>query len=154
MFYNKGVQGLKFLVVYKKYIRFFVITVLVMVLLSINYGGGTSASVFFGYAPRLVPIYNVETEEKRVAISFDSAWGADKTTKIVDLIKEYGFNATFFLVGFWVEDYPDMVKYIMDNGLEIGTHSNTHPDFTKLSEEQMRLELETSIESIFILKKE
>ena len=146
--YNKGVQSLKFLVVNKKYIRLVAVMLVSVILLSINYGGGASASVYFGYAPRLVPIYNVETEEKRVAISFDSAWGADKTTRIVDLIKEYNMNATFFLVGFWVEDYPDMVKYIMDNGLEIGTHSNTHPDFTKLSEEQMKLELETSIESI------
>ena len=139
---------MKFLVVYKKYIRIVLIALLCIVLLSISYDGGTSASIYFGYAPRLVPIYSVDTEEKRVAISFDSAWGADKTTRIVDLIKEYNSNATFFLVGFWAEDYPDMVKYIMDNGLEIGTHSNTHPDFTTLSEDQMRLELETSIESI------
>ena len=99
---------------------------------------------FFVY----IPIYNLDTTEKRVAISFDSAWSADKTTKIVDIVKEYGFNATFFLVGFWVDDYPDMVKYVMDHGLEIGTHSNTHPDFTTLSASQMRLELETSIEKI------
>ena len=80
---------MKFLVVYKKYIRLIAVALISVVLLSINYGGGASASVYFGYAPRLVPIYNVDTEEKRVAISFDSAWGADKTTRIVDLIYNY-----------------------------------------------------------------
>lgn len=139
---------MKFLVIYKKYLKLALVCLVCIILLSLNFGGGASASVYFGYAPRLVPIYNVDTTEKRVAISFDSAWGADKTTKIVDIVKEYGFNATFFLVGFWVDDYPDMVKYIMDNNLEIGTHSNTHPDFTTLSTSQMRLELETSIEKI------
>ena len=97
---------------------------------------------------RLVPIYNVDTEEKKVAITFDSAWGADKTTQIVDMVKEYGICATFFLVGFWVEEYPDMVKYIHNNGLEIGTHSNTHPDMTLLSEDNVRLELSTSVKLI------
>lgn len=119
-----------------------------MVLLSFNMYGMPAASVFFGYAPRLVPIYSVATDEKKVAISFDSAWGADKTERIVEILKEHSVNATFFLVGFWVEKYPEMVKMLQENGIEIGTHSNTHPDFTKLSSEQIRLELETSINSI------
>ena len=83
-----------------------------------------------------------------MAISFDTAWGADKTLKILEILKEYDVNATFFMVGFWVEDYPDMVTAIDNQGIEIGTHSNTHPDFTTLSEDAMRLELETSINLI------
>jgi len=119
-----------------------------MILLSINYQGGASASVYFGNAPRLVPIYSVDTDKKQVAISFDSAWGADKTLDIIEILQEYNVNATFFMVGFWVEEYPDMVKAINDAGIEIGTHSNTHPDMTNLSEEQMELELTTSINLI------
>ena len=52
------------------------------------------------------------------------------------------------MVGFWVNDYPEMVKLIDEAGIEIGTHSNTHPDFVGLSEEQMKLELTTSIDAI------
>ena len=52
------------------------------------------------------------------------------------------------MVGFWVDKYGDMVKYIDDNGFEIGTHSNTHPDMVKLSKDTMKSELETSISKI------
>ena len=52
------------------------------------------------------------------------------------------------MVGFWVDKYPEMVTAIHEAGLEIGTHSNTHPDFAKLSTDQMRLELTTSISKI------
>ena len=139
---------MRFVVIKKRGLILAIIAVISMVLLSINYNGGVSASVFFGNAPRLVPIYSVETEEKKVAISFDTAWGADKTEKIVEILKNYKVGATFFMVGFWVNDYPEMVELIDKSGIEIGTHSNTHPDFVGLSEEQMKLELTTSIDAI------
>lgn len=139
---------MKFLVIRKRVFLLCVMAVISMVLLSINFEGGTSASVYFGTAPRLVPIYSVDTDEKKVAISFDTAWGADKTLKIIEILKEYKVNATFFMVGFWVEKYPEMVKAIDAQGIEIGTHSNTHPDFVGLSESQMELELKTSMDSI------
>lgn len=139
---------MRFLVVKAKTIKYIVAVVAVITLLAINFGNGPMATVFFGYAPRKVPIYSVETTKKQVAISFDSAWGADKTLGILETLKEFNCNATFFLVGFWVEDYPDMVKAIHNQGVEIGTHSNTHPDFVKLSEADMKMELETSMNLI------
>lgn len=139
---------MKFLVLKKR--TLFIITglVLVCIMLSLNIVGNSSASVYFGQVPRLVPIYEVDVPDKKIAITFDSAWGADKTLKILDLLKEYNVNATFFLVGFWVDKYPDMVKAINEQGVEIGTHSNTHPDFVTLSAEQMKLELTTSVDKI------
>ena len=139
---------MRFLVISKKMLTLFLLAIISMVFLSIDFGGGPSAEVYFGSAPRLVPIYSVETDEKKVAISFDTAWGADKTLKIIEILEEYGVHATFFMVGFWVDDYPDMVRAIDNAKIEIGTHSNTHPDFTTISQEQMRLELETSIDKI------
>lgn len=139
---------MRFLVISKKMLTLFLLAIISMVFLSIDFGGGPSAEVYFGSAPRLVPIYSVETDEKKVAISFDTAWGADKTLKIIEILEEYGVQATFFMVGFWVDDYPDMVRAIDNAEIEIGTHSNTHPDFTTISQEQMRLELETSIDKI------
>lgn len=139
---------MKFVIIRKKFFVLCLVAIISMVMLSINFGGGASASVFFGSAPRLVPIYSVDREDKKVAISFDTAWGADKTLDILKILKEYEVNATFFMVGFWVEDYPEMVKAIDEQGIEIGTHSNTHPDFVNLSREEMELELTTSINSI------
>ena len=49
------------------------------------------------------PIYRVDTKEKKVAISFDAAWGADKTAGIMDIMDEHGVKGTFFLVGFWID---------------------------------------------------
>ena len=137
-----------FYVIKSRTLKIFVAMVLVAVLLSLSINGTTSAQVYFGYSTRKVPIYNVETEEKQVAISFDAAWGADKTQGIIDILEEFDCTATFFLVGFWVDDYTDMVKAIDDAGLEIGTHSNTHPDMVKLDKATMKSELETSISKI------
>lgn len=139
---------MKFVVLKKNALKIILVIAIVCATLAINFVGSPLAVVYFNKTPRLVPIYNVETEEKQVAITFDSAWGADKTQGILDLLKEYKVNATFFLVGFWVDKYPELVKAIHEQGVEIGTHSNTHPDFVKLSGEQMELELTTSMQKI------
>lgn len=139
---------MRFVILKKNTLKSAVVIAIIAILLSINFMGGTSAMVYYNQVPRLIPIYNVETEEKKVAITFDSAWGADKTLKILETLKEYNATGTFFLVGFWVDEYPDMVKAIAEQGVEIATHSNTHPDFAKLTEGQMRSELSTSMEKI------
>lgn len=137
-----------FCVVKSRTLKIFVVMILVAVALALSINGRASAEVFFGYSTRKVPIYNVETDQKQVAITFDAAWGADKTQGILDILAEFDVKATFFLVGFWVEDYPEMVKAIDDAGCEIGTHSNTHPDMAKLDKSTMKSELETSISKI------
>ena len=139
---------MKFLILKKTTLAFCCVIIIACILLAVPMGENVAASVFFGDDLRKVPVYSVQTEEKTVAISFDAAWGADKTEGIMDILKQYNVNATFFLVGFWVEKYPDIVKKIYDNGFEIGNHSNTHPDFTKLSKEQIELELTTCNELI------
>lgn len=137
-----------FYVIKSRTLKIFVAMVLVVVLLSLSLNGSTSAQVYFGYSTRKVPIYNVDTQEKQVAISFDAAWGADKTQVILDILKEFDCSATFFLVGFWVDDYEEMVRAIDAQGIEIGTHSNTHPDMVKLDKTTMKNELETSVNKI------
>lgn len=75
-----------------------------------------------------IPVYSVERgedEEKVIALTFDAAWGADKTRGIIDILNEYDADATFFLVGFWMDKYPEEVKAIAEAGLEIGNHSET-----------------------------
>ena len=107
-----------------------------------------TGSVYFGYAKREIPIYSVETDEKKVALTFDAAWGSDKTEKIVNTLKDAGVNGTFFLVGFWIEQNADKVKYINDAGFDIGTHSNTHPKMSTLSDNQIHDELKISMDLI------
>jgi len=95
-----------------------------------------------------LPIYSVETQENKLAISFDAAWGADKTTEIMNICDSYNIKATFFLVGFWAEKYPEKVKEIYNRGFEIGIHSNTHPDMTKLTRKEIKEELTVNINII------
>jgi len=101
-------------------------------------------AVYFTTNKKL-PIYSVQTDENKVSISFDAAWGADKTQGIMDICDAYNIKATFFLVGFWIEKYPEMVKEIYNRGFEIGIHSNTHPDMTNLTRNGIREELEINI---------
>lgn len=92
---------------------------------------------------RVLPVYSVEREDDVVSISFDASWGGEQTLGILDVLDEYDVKATFFLVGIWVEKYPELVKEIAARGHEIGNHSATHPHMTKISEAKMREELET-----------
>lgn len=82
---------------------------------------------------RLLPIYSVETEDKVVALTFDCAWGADDIQEIVKILNENDVKAAFFTVGTWVDKYPEAVKVLFDNGMEIGNHSNSHSHVNTLS---------------------
>ena len=100
------------------------------------------ADVYNGGSARKLPVYGVDCgEEKKVALTFDAAWGADKTQGILDTLAEHDATGTFFLVGFWVDEYPDMVKKIDAAGCEIGNHSKNHLQMSKLSEEEIKTEL-------------
>jgi len=136
---------MKFIVFKLNTLKKICLVFILLALLSINFDTGKAVGVYFGQTLRKVPIYCVETDKQQIAISFDAAWGADKTQGIMDICKEYNVNATFFLVGFWVDKYPDIVKSISDNGFEIGTHSSTHPDMAKLDATMQEKELKDSI---------
>lgn len=131
----------------KTTIKFLSLSLIAMILAGIIFVT-SSGSLYFGYCYRLVPIYSVETEEKKVALTFDAAWGSDKTLKIVDILKSNGLCGTFFLVGFWIDQNEEKVKQIADAGFDIGTHSNTHPRMTTLSKTKLNEEFETSISKI------
>lgn len=95
----------------------------------------------FSTSKKSLPIYCVDTKENKVAISFDAAWGNDDTDDLLEILKEYNINATFFLVSMWVENYPDDVKKILEAGHDVGNHSSTHPHMSQLSKEAIKEEL-------------
>jgi len=97
---------------------------------------------------KLKPIYFVNTQEKKIAISFDAAWGAEYTPRILNILEEYNVKTTFFLTNIWLKEYPDAAKTIRMAGHEIGMHSVSHPHFNQLSEEQITYELQKNKEKI------
>lgn len=131
-----------------KHITTIISLLLVVCILALTTSVTSVSGVYLGYSLRQVPIYSVQTEQKKVALTFDAAWGSDKTSKIIEILKENGLEATFFLVGFWVEANADKVKEIDQAGFDIGTHSNTHPKMSTLSLQKMAEELNTSIDLI------
>lgn len=91
---------------------------------------------------RELPIYCVETDKKQVALSFDAAWGNEDTHTLMDILAKYNVKVTFFMTGEWVAKFPEDVKYIAEQGHDLGNHSMTHPQMSKLSEAEIREELQ------------
>lgn len=90
---------------------------------------------------RELPIYCVQTDEPKVALSFDAAWGNEDTHDILDILKKHDVNVTFFMTGGWVDSYPDDVKAILAAGHDLGNHSQNHKNMSQLSNEQCQQEL-------------
>lgn len=128
---------MKFLIITKKHLMLGICLTLAVAVAII---GSASA---YANSNRLLPIYCVETDKKQIAISFDAAWGNDDTQTLIDTLKEYDVPATFFVVGSWVDKYPESVKALADAGHQIQNHSNTHPHMPQLSKEQMIDELQS-----------
>ncbi len=99
-------------------------------------------------AKKVLPVYSVERQDKVISVTFDASWGGDKTLKILDLLDEYNAKATFFLVGIWVDKYPELVKEIAARGHEIGNHSDSHAHFTQIADSKIRQELDSCSDKI------
>ncbi len=127
----------------KSIVAFMALAIVGLVLMS-ALGASSAAAVFFGKTPRKIPVYAVDTGEERkvIALTFDAAWGADKTQGILDIMAKFGAKGTFFLVGFWIDKYADETKAIADAGFEIGNHSRNHLNMPKLSDGEIRAEIE------------
>lgn len=76
---------------------------------------------------RLLPIYNVDRGDNKVALTFDVAWENSNTQELIDILDEYDARATFFITGDWCDRYPDDVQQFAAAGHEIANHSDQHP---------------------------
>ena len=90
---------------------------------------------------RQLPIYCVQKDYKVLSISFDAAWGNEDTQQLIDILDKYNVKATFFVVGEWVDKYPESVKALSDAGHEVMSHSNTHAHFNSLSADEIVADL-------------
>jgi len=106
-----------------------------VLVIAVTLGGG--ASEVFKSGNRNIPVYSVETEENKVALTFNCAWNADDIDQILKLLEKYNAKCTFFVVGQWAEKYPDELRKIYDAGHEIGEHSYSHEDYSKLTENEL-----------------
>ncbi|MBR1457105.1 MAG: polysaccharide deacetylase family protein [Oscillospiraceae bacterium] len=108
----------------------------------------TPAIVGASATQRELPIYAVQRDDKVVALSFDAAWGNEDTQTLIDILNKYRINATFFVVGDWVDRYPESVKALADAGNEVMNHSSTHAHFSSLSRDQIIADVTACSEKI------
>lgn len=124
-----------------------ILTLVLMVTAAILTSRGSVIST--GANQRELPIYSVDKgDEKILSISFDAAWGNEDTPQLIEILDKYNVKATFFVVGDWVDKYPESVKQLSDAGHEVMNHSNKHPHMPELSKDKMKEEINSCSDKI------
>ena len=139
-----------FLVMNKEKIYAYLVSIVMVVFLffvATTNMDGNSAAVS-ATNQKLLPIYRVNTEETKVALTMNCAWNADDIDSILKILEENQTKITFFMVGDWIDKFPEAVKKIYEDGHEIGSHSDTHPHVNNLSYDKNVEEIEKSNDKI------
>lgn len=97
----------------------------------------TPSALRTSLATRKLPIYCVQRDDKAVSLTFDAAWGNEDTQTLIDILGRYNVKATFFVVGAWVDKYPESVKALSDAGHQVMSHSNDHAHFSTLGTDEI-----------------
>ena len=138
----------KFTSILRRHRGFLGSVALVLAVALIFWAVNSPALVGAAASTRELPIYNVQRDNKAVSLTFDAAWGNEDTQELIDILNSYGVKATFFLVGEWVDKYPESVKQLYDAGMEIANHSDSHPHMSKLSDKEIMNEVTLCNEKI------
>lgn len=137
-----------FLVFNKEKIQTYAVSILTVAVLIAVANIGKISAIPTSATEKYLPIYNVQTEENKIAFTMNCAWNADDIDSILKTLKNNDVHITFFMVGDWVDKYPEAVKKIYEAGHEIGSHSNTHPHVNNLSAEKNLEEISLSVNKI------
>lgn len=126
----------------KKVVTMAVAVLMLAGLMGVHYRASGSVLPTNGTAAkRDLPIYCVQTEEPKIALTFDAAWGNQDTQKIMEILKKHDIKVTFFMTGGWVDTYPEDVKMILQEGHDLGNHSQNHKNMSQLSDSEKEAEL-------------
>ncbi|MBV9391007.1 MAG: polysaccharide deacetylase family protein [Verrucomicrobia bacterium] len=90
----------------------------------------------------------VHVDQPYIAMTFDDGPSAENTPRLLQILKERNIKATFFLIGQNAAANPNVVRQILAEGHEIGNHSWTHPQLSKLSDDRVRAEISKTQEAI------
>jgi peptidoglycan-N-acetylglucosamine deacetylase len=100
-------------------------------------------SVFTG---KLKPIYSANVTTNEIGLTFDISWGETTAEPILNILKEKGVHATFFLSSPWAAKHENLVKRMVAEGHEIASHGNRHVDLNTLSPGELEREILSSQE--------
>lgn len=93
-------------------------------------------------------VNSVRVDQPVIAVTFDDGPSAALTPRLLDILKQRGVRATFFVLGQLVQDHPEIVRRAVDEGHEIGNHSWDHKALNRLAEGGLRHELADTSEVI------
>ena len=93
-------------------------------------------------------LYKNHEGKKLVALTFDDGPNDTSTLEVLDVLKKQDVKATFFVLGRMVEQHPEVLKQIVDEGHEVGNHSYDHQDFMKLTDEEIISQIKRTNDSI------
>ena len=108
-----------FFVLNFKKMSFYLVIIIMLIILGVVASNMKNIVIETANQKRLLPVYSVETSEKKVALTFDCAWGADDIPQIIERLNKNNVKATFFTVGDWVTKNPEAVKKLSEAGMEI-----------------------------------
>ena len=123
-------------------------TVVALFIIAATFGTKSGELIQTMSQSKLVPIYNVETEEPKVALTMNCAWNADDIDSILATLEKHKVHITFFMVGDWVDKYPEAVKKISNAGHEIANHSDGHKHVNNLNLEENEKEIQMCSDKI------
>lgn len=83
------------------------------------------------------PIFYFKTHDKKMALTFDISWGEKVPMAVLQVLKDEQQKATFFLSSPWSQKHPDVVKALVDAGMDIESHGNQHVDLDQRSVQQI-----------------
>ena len=91
--------------------------------------------------------YLGDITDKVIYLTFDEGYENGCTEKILDILKANDVKAAFFVTKSYIESEPELIKRMVAEGHVVGNHSDTHPDMTTISDEQIVREIENCAES-------
>ncbi|MBC8569826.1 polysaccharide deacetylase family protein [Zongyangia hominis] len=139
---------MNFTVVTKKKMMLTGCVILLGIAIAICIAYGASRVVGVAQTNKDIPIYSVDTLDKKVALTFNCAWDDKDIDTLLGILKKYNAQCTFFVVGQWCDAYPESVKKLVQSGHEVMSHSDTHADMAKISEEKRSQEIDNSCSKI------
>jgi len=95
--------------------------------------------------------YKDTSEDKVLYLTFDNGYENGYTGKILDVLKKEKVPATFFITGHYLKSASGLVKRMAAEGHIIGNHSYHHPDFTQVSDEKLKQELDSVVKETEVL---
>lgn len=98
---------------------------------------------------KLDAYYTGDTSKKTIYITFDAGYENGNTGPLLNALKKHKAPATFFVVGNFIEDEPELIKRMADEGHTVGNHTYSHPDMSQISTKEAFQEELEKVETLY-----